>query len=44
MWLAPVFTKQSSHQVSESGDTFQHLAFLGQFTIVDENHKAAIYL
>ena len=34
MWLAPVFTKQSSHQVSESGDTFLHLAFLGQFTIV----------
>ena len=33
-WLAHVFTKQNSHQVPESGDTFQQSAFLRQFTII----------
>ena len=34
MWLAPMFTKQRSNQVPESGDTFQQSAFLRQFTIM----------
>ena len=29
-----VYKTELSHQVSESGDTFLHLAFLGQLTIV----------